>query len=358
MAKTQRDPELTRKQLLDWFCKKLPQGAGDVEVSDLVVPTTTGFSNETLMCDLSWKENGKALKEPLVIRVMPSGFRIFKEYDLARQFNTMRLLGKTSVPVPKMFWMETDASVLGEEFYVMGRVEGKIPTDNPPYHQSGWMVTDVSPTEREKMWWSGLETMSKIHKLDYKAVGFEFLEMNSKKSYAEQHLDFYEDLLKWGGRGEEYPSAERGLKWLRANLPKQEKAAICWGDARLGNLIFDKKDNHVISVLDWEMVELGNPEQDLAWWLFFDTHHSAGVGAPRLEGLPSHEETIERYAKLLGRDLHDMTYYWIQAATSFSILLMRVAIGFKVAGILPEESTFHKSNTATRLLDEMLDKQG
>ena len=54
----QRDPEQTRARLVPWFAERLP-GARDVEVRDLVVPMM-GFSNETLLLDLAWREIGRA----------------------------------------------------------------------------------------------------------------------------------------------------------------------------------------------------------------------------------------------------------------------------------------------------------
>ena len=64
-------------------------------------------------------------------------------------------------------------------------------------------------------------------------------------------------------------------------------------------MIFD--DHRCVAVLDWEMVTLGPWEQDLAWWLFLDRHHSEGLGVPRLEGFPSHRDTVAHYERLMGR---------------------------------------------------------
>jgi aminoglycoside phosphotransferase (APT) family kinase protein len=35
----------------------------------------------------------------------------------------MQILGKTSVPVPRVHWMEEDADVLGVPFYVMDKLK-------------------------------------------------------------------------------------------------------------------------------------------------------------------------------------------------------------------------------------------
>ena len=110
------------------------------------------------------------------MRVQPTGFQVFPEYDLALQVRTLELLAGTNVPVPRALWFEAeDRSVLGAPFYVMARVAGRVPTDQPPYHSGGWM-TEASPEERAAIWWGGIECIAKIHRLDWKALGFGFLE--------------------------------------------------------------------------------------------------------------------------------------------------------------------------------------
>ena len=141
----QRDPEVTRAQLTPWFAARLPE-AREVEVRDLVVPMM-GFSNETLLLDLAWRDAaGVEHVEPLVVRVRPSG-QVFPEYDLARQVDVMRRLAPTDVPVPTVRWFEEGDEVLGKSFYAMDRVSGMVPTDNPPYHLAG-PVTEMSPARR------------------------------------------------------------------------------------------------------------------------------------------------------------------------------------------------------------------
>src|SRR4029077_153456 len=44
----QRDPDSTRAALIEWLGRQLP-GAQQVEIENLVVPQSTGFSNETFL---------------------------------------------------------------------------------------------------------------------------------------------------------------------------------------------------------------------------------------------------------------------------------------------------------------------
>jgi len=351
-----RDMDVTCKSLAGWFARVLPD-ASAIEVSDLSAPGSTGFSNDTLLFDLAWREaDGRARRESLVARIQPTGFRVFPDYDLDLQFRVQSMLAGTEVPVARMFWQEDDPSVLGAPFYVMERVEGRIPTDNPPYHVGGW-VTELRPEEREAMWWSGLDVMSEIHRLDWEALGFGFLDRPDRGATPlVQELANYAAYLEWARRGRSAPICQPALEWLLANQPDEdEPVRLCWGDARIGNMIF--RDSRCVAVLDWEMVTLGNPVKDLAWFLFLDEHHSAGMNAPRLAGFPSREATLARWEERTGLSARHVGYYEVHAAFRFSVIMMRLAQSMQHYGFMPEDSTFEIDNIPSRLLASRLDLQ-
>ncbi len=347
-----RDLELTRKRLAEWFGGKLPH-ARDIRVGELSGPGTTGFSNDTLMFDLEWREGNAQRRQPLVARIKPTGFQVFPEYDLGRQFRVQQVLGGTDVPVARMYWQEDDESTLGAPFYVMERIAGQIPTDNPPYHAGGW-VTEIAPEDRAALWWSGLEVLARIHRLDWRALGFDFLgEGGDAAKLLERHLDYYESYLAWALDGASHPTCTPALAWLRKNRPAGEQPVVlCWGDARIGNMIF--RDSRCVAVLDWEMAQLGSPEEDLAWWLYLDRHHSEGIGAPRLPGFPSREETVARYQEWTGSEVRHLDYYERFAALRFSVIMARLARQMKAYGVIPPDSDFESTNPCSRLMAQLL----
>jgi aminoglycoside phosphotransferase (APT) family kinase protein len=139
--------------------------ATELVVSELAGPAATGFSNDTLLFDLESVEDGRREHRALVARIQPTGFGVFPTYDLRLQYRVMAALRGTDVPVPQMLWFEPDESLLGAPFYVMERVAGRIPNDNPPYHAGGWM-TEITPEERGAIWCSGVDTLAAIHRCD------------------------------------------------------------------------------------------------------------------------------------------------------------------------------------------------
>lgn len=346
----QRDLEQARVRLAGWLAERHPS-ASDVRVSEVSGPAFTGFSNETLLFDASWTVDGERRDQGMVARVKPTGHTVFLEADFEIQYRVMETLhASTAVPVPPVVGFEDDPSWLGAPFFVMNKIDGQIPTDTPPYHTGGWM-TEIDPGQRASIWWSGLGVMASIHCLDWRRLGLGFLDKPHRgRPGLEQQLHYYEEYFEWAKDGEANPIAEAGLDWIKQHLPTDEPLRLCWGDARIGNMIF--RDGHCVAVLDWEMVTLGNPIQDLAWWLFLDRHHSEGMGVPRLEGFPTVEETVTRWEQLTGLmvDADQLRFYEVFAAFRFAVIMQRLMRMVIDAEWLPADSDQGVNNTVTRLL--------
>jgi len=160
----------------------------------------------------------------------------------------------------------------------------------------------------------------------------------------------------WAAEGEPNPTIEYALDWLDANKPAEEGPKVLnWGDARVGNLIFDENLD-VAAVLDWEMVALGSRELDLGWWLFLMRHHTEGIGLPLPEGIPGPQETVDRYRARTGYTPTNLHYYEVLAATKLSWLMVRAAHLMIAAGLLPADSPMALSNPASQLLAKLLDQ--
>ena len=346
----ERDLVAARLKLAGWLARTLPK-ASEIELSELVAPQASGFSNETLLFDLAWREDGRRRQESLVVRIQPTGFAVFPEYDLRVQYDSMRLLAKANVPVPRMVWLEPDdTSVFGAPFYVMAKVDGRAASDRPLYTAEGWLK-ELAPADQARVWWGGIESMAAIHNLDWRALGFGFVDKPELGvTGLDQQLAFYERYFRWAARGKPQPIAEAAWEWLQKNKPTGEPDSLVWGDARIGNILFEPNGTKVAAVLDWEMVTHGNGEEDLAWAIFLDRHHSEGVGLPRLPGFPSYEATIARYEELTGRKTRWQKFYSVFAGFRFAVIMSRIAQQMVHYGVMPADSPFETNNTVTQLL--------
>lgn len=340
------DSEATRQKLESW----LSQHHGkSISIPELNIPEATGMSNVTLLFDMTWDEDGERHSAPVVARLQPDIERpVFPSYDLSLQYEVMDLVGRHSdIPVPELLGLETDKSLLGVQFYFMKRIDGRIPPDMPPYNMDGWMMHETTPEQRAALWRAAVDTMARFHRLDYQALGMDRLQ-EAGKTPLQQQLEYWENYYDWSLEGQAHPVSRDALDWLQANQPTTEPTVLCWGDSRLGNMIIAESLDRVAAVLDWEMAVLGNPVQDLAWFNFLDATFAEGLGMPRLEGLPSYQDTIAQWQEASGYSAEHYDYYLIFAGMRYSLILSRVMLA---AG---QESNV-QDNFVSQLLKRNLD---
>ncbi len=352
----QRDLQDTQLRLQRWLTAHLP-GSSDLRVANLTSPSVTGFSSDTLLFDLEWVESGQPRRDALVIRLEPRGFNVFPSYDVGIQYRVMKALAATDVPVPEMLWYEPDATYLGARFYVMRRLQGWVPSDNPPYNVSGRLL-EMSESERSQVWWSALESMARVHLVDWQKLDLGFLRRTETGVTAiDRHLHYYEDYFRWAVDDcARYPMIRAGLDWLQHNQPRDEPTAVCWGDSRISNMIF--QETKCAAVIDWEMASLGNPLQDLAWFCVLDRCFSEGLGIARLGGLPSYEATAQRWHELTGFSLAHLRYYEIFGLVRFSAIMARVIRQMKHYEIMPADHEMDVENLASVTLARQLLRAG
>ncbi len=343
---------------MEAFLARVRPGGEDLAVANLRAPSHTGFSSETLLFDVHWRERGAPRAEKLVARIEPRGFNVFPTYDLTVQFRVMDALAKTNVPVPAMREHDWSDATLGAPFYLMEFLDGWVPSDNPPMHAAGRLAEQLAPAEREQVWWSGVEAMCRVHEVDALQLGLDFLGEPERGADAlTQHLHDYDAYLSWGlGDRARYPLLERALGWLCDHAPAGEPVALCWGDSRLANQIYSGVE--CIGVLDWEMVRLGNPLQDLAWWVALDRCFSEGVGLSRLDGLPGRDETLAHWRDRTGGSLAGVDYYEVLALLKFGAIMARLGRQMKHYELLPPDHDMDVNNLASLTLARKLDELG
>ena len=256
--------------------------------------------------------------------------------------------------MPRVRGLERDPGVLGSPFYLMDAVDGVVPSEVPSYHLFGW-VHDASPERRARIWWNGLEALARVHALDWRALGLDFLgEPGPGRDAMDQQLAYWERFLALvRADGPPQPTLDAALAWLRANAFAPRRVALCWGDSRLPNLMF--RDDRVVAVLDWEMAFLGDPEADLAWWCFLDWANNEGYGAPHLDGIPGKEETLARYAEITGHPVEHAHWHEVFAALRYGVVLARVATRMRTIGASLPSPDWESNNVCTQALARLLD---
>jgi aminoglycoside phosphotransferase (APT) family kinase protein len=321
-----RDHDVVRAQLTRWLSARLDRPT----ITDFRVPATNGMSSETILFDVSYQENGRAESQQCVLRLPPdpTAYPVFMAYDMARQFEAMRLVGERStVPVPPTRWLETDSAALGAPFFVMGRVDGIVPPDLMPYPFGGNWFYDSTPQQQTALQRATIETIAAIHSIELSAADRSRFVLDQpgntplRRHMAEQQA-YYDWTVADGVRS---PLIERAIAWLNDHWPTEGPSVISWGDSRVGNILY--RDYQPVAVLDWEMVAEGPAEIDLGWCIFihrFFQDMATKYGVPGMPDFMTPADVVAQYESLTGQPVNDLRWFLLYAAMRHGIVMFRI----------------------------------
>ena len=320
------DIERIRRALECWLQDKLTD-AQDLVLGELSFPQESGESSVTLF--LNAVNRGRELH--YICRMKPRDSQVFTDHDLPLQYNLMKLAGANGIPVPPLLGFESDESLVGSDFYIMGFVDGQIPTDNPPYAFGSW-VTELTDAQRATQWRNGLETLAAIHLINIQESNIVGVpESVANASPAQHEIDKFRALISEDLRQRLPPIVLQAVEYLTDNAPPDGARRLCWGDSRPGNVIW--KDLKPNAVIDWEMASIGDPLQDVSWWYWIDYINCVGLGVPRLGGLPSLEAIYKQWHELTGLPILHSDYYDLFSVVRFAIILEKKFFSMEKAGM-------------------------
>lgn len=353
MSDTQSNTQL-RDRLCSWLQSQ--QSYEQLQISEFTSPEA-GASNETLLFTATWLEQGERRERGMVARLRPLQQGIFPEYNLGLQYRAMAALADSGVPVPGMIALEEDDAVLGRPFYVMERVSGRYLADNPPYHMDGWL-TECTPQERGTIWRNAMVEIARVAGVDWEARGFgELCSFAPHDTPLQAQLAQYKSMLQWAEQqNRPYPKLWACYEWLLENQPGNQPVGLCWGDAKASNLMMEGTD--ICATLDLELVHLGNPVHDLAWWFVLDGSFTEGLAMDPLEGIPSKQELIDLWQHESGRSVEDLDYYEFFSVFQFGVIMARVGTLLTAKGIFQPADEFDLNNTCTPLVDRWMTTHG
>jgi aminoglycoside phosphotransferase (APT) family kinase protein len=355
LASSQRDPEEIGAAITAWLAGQ-PDAPGDVSLIEVHKPDGNGMSSDTVLFTVRWDGTDR----PLVARVEPSGedLPVFPTYDLGLQGRVMTLVASaTDAPVPAPRFGSDDPSIAGAPFFVMDRIDGRVPPDVLPYTfpGDGWMLT-ATPEEHARLERSSVTALAAIHGITSSTHDLGFLEYDTPgpdgrlgATALERHLDHWTAYKAWVDGDRPVPLLDEAFTWLRDHLPTDlGEPRLSWGDARIGNLMFDGFD--VVAVLDWEMAGVAPPEIDLGWMAYlhrFFQDLTTDLGEPGLPDLLRPATLAGIYEEVSGRSVGDLRWSMAYAAIRHGVIMRRVgermvAFGEREPAEDPEELILHR----------------
>lgn len=262
---------------------------------------TGGISRETWRVSLeTTAPTGAVESRDIVLRLDPAASVLNSnrpiEFAMLRAFASL-----PGVPVPAAICSEDDPTHLGASFMAVGALPGVADIAaivSPAFQQMGPQIARAH-----------FRTLGSMVTLDHREHGLDrLLEAPTPASAASDALAYWEAVLREKSLGPR-PITEAAIRHLKHHLPPvPQRIVVSHGDYRLGNCLY-LPDGTLSGVLDWEMVHLGDPLEDLAWALHPDWRPSSA--RDKVAGHLSEEDAIRSWEA--GSDLlvdRDALRWW------------------------------------------------
>jgi aminoglycoside phosphotransferase (APT) family kinase protein len=255
-----------------------------------------------------------------ILRLGPAD-GLFAPYSAAPQFYALKLIEGSLVPAPRVHDWSDDASRLGAPYFIADKSDGDVPIP--------WGANAMEDATREAVGLQFAELIGDLHCVDWR--GSELAKIGpppTADTAANLQVDQWErNYRRW--RLKPHPMVHRAFAWLRANPPTAPRISVIHGDYRLGNFL--AQDGRITALLDWELVHLGDPHEDLAWACLPQYR----AGSELMSKLVARDTFYARYADRAGFavDGASMHYYTIFSLLKLAITHMAGVFAFETRGL-------------------------
>jgi aminoglycoside phosphotransferase (APT) family kinase protein len=232
-----------------------------------------------------------------VLRKKPPGKLLPSAHAVDREYRVISALAGSGIPVPAARLLCEDERVIGQTFYVMDYVAGRV--------FPGREMPGCSPADVAAMYASMASVLGTLHAVDYVTAGL--------GDYGRPAAYVQRQIVRWSrqyeaSKVEDCEAMDDVIGWLSTSIPPDDRAALVHGDYRPGNVIFAGDAPDVAAVLDWELSTIGHPLADVGYFLMPYRLDAAvfpwgiqGVDADAI-GIPPEQALLETYARSAALD--------------------------------------------------------
>ena len=223
-----------------------------------------GYSREMWFFDVT----SEGRTESFVLRMDPPELTTMLVTDRLQEWRFLTALqaeGTVRIPGPR--WIDERGDELGRPAIIMDRVPGRNTLE---------LWRDVADEDRDLVLWEARAVGLAKLLASYTRVGLDSLPASVEQAVSwSDYMAGCEE--RWRSIEAAYPEPVPLLRyiagWLEANRPEAAPLSLVHGDMQPNNVLIDIEENFY--AVDWEMTHVGDPREDLGWWLFTELSNPA-----------------------------------------------------------------------------------
>jgi len=289
--------------------------SASVRVSELV-QYPSGFSWITW----GFKLEAEDTRRELILRLGPHN-GLYAPYSAEPEFAALDAVQGSAVPAPRPLFRSDERKIFGEPFLIVEKAPGTTPIP--------WGDDDgLSDAKRSALGSQFADALGALHAIDWvPTLLAPFGEHLTRENAALIQVELWAaNYRRWAMRSQ--PMLHKLFGWLRANAPVAPRLSIIHGDYRLGNFL--EVDGTITAILDWELVHLGDPHEDLAWTCLPQYRG----GTPLMSKLVARDELFARHEARTGHGVSEasMRYYTLFSLAKLAVTHIAAAYAFERNG--------------------------
>ncbi|ULU27101.1 phosphotransferase family protein [Dyella terrae] len=312
-ARAVRDEDAFDVAHVDAFLK---QHIAGLEGTPAVKQFPGGASNLTYLLHYPHRE--------LVLRRPPRGAKAKSAHDMMREARIMGALEASYPYVPAILARCDDESVIGQDFYVMERLNGTILRRDLP-HELGLDREGV-----RALCIGFIDRLIELHQVD--ATQPELKDFGKGEGYIARQLAGWSERWRQAATEGSDP-CDDVIAWLDAQQPAHDNGScVIHNDFRFDNVVL-AADNplDIVGVLDWELATIGDPLMDLgsslAYWVQADddpVFQSFRRQPTHEAGMLTRREVVDYYGERTGIDVSCWRFYEVFGLFRLMVIIQQI----------------------------------
>ncbi len=295
---------------------------------------TSGWETEIESFDLEWTSDESKVSQALVVRIFPGKGAAQKA---EKEYRVMKQLEDINYPVPTVYIIETDETIIGGPFIIMDRLDG------------GTLDVAMNQSDETREIWGKVfcKLFVDLHSADWKSMVSEDEQKQFEDPFfaTKSGLSHFRRVLEETGGQDLLPIIE----WMEERIKTVpcETPSITHNDFHGFNIMLDENENTFI--IDWGALRIIDSRFDLAWTLLL--YFAYG-------NLDMRNNLLKGYELVAGESVDQIEFFEVFACLRrLHDISSSISKGAEEHGMRPEavqmmkESVGHVINVRNRLKD-------